>query len=376
MKSLNVLIVTMSLNYSKRGGLSRHTYELSRSLGKLGCEVYVSCMDKPENVPMSVDQKIVVPCLSPSFLDLVTFNMNLPRKTKDYHFDIIHTQGDHGFVFAFIKRKPLVTTVHGTMKLGLRVVHKHKYHLSPYFRVLTEKYTLEKADKIIVVANALGKLIRDEYGIAEEKIVYIPNAVDAEKFNPNLDGDAVRLQYDVKGPLLLSVARLRPGRFVKRLIPAMHRVVAEIPKAKLIVVGDGPLRKSLEKFRDQQGLTEKIVFVGAKDDDELPLFYAAADIVVLPIVFIPPEKEFTVLEAMASGKPVVYVNRIGSTKTRASGIIEANSERDFVNSTICLLQDEKKRKKLGLASRKAIVSGFSWEKVAKKTLEVYESLVQ
>lgn len=370
-------MIAMHLDYRIHGGLSRHTFELCKALKKLRCHVYVSTM---ENDYMDIDNKIGVPSFPPvTFLDFLSFNMNLPRKTRDYDIDVIHSQADHGVVFALMKKSPLVVTVHTSLKIGLRAVSAARYHPSPYFRALTEKYTFMKADKIIVVSKSLGKSIQNDYGVEEEKIVFIPNAVDVEKFNPNLDGEVVRKKYDVNGPLLVCVTRLDAGRFIEKLIPMVMTVKKEIPNIKLIIVGDGSSKQSLERLRERHALTKNVILAGAKGDDELPYFYAAADLCVSPMVYAPAMKEFNVLEAMACGKALIYVNRIGpenGEELMTKGIpIAVKNDEDFAKSIIFLLQNEKKRKELGSVARKAIMKSFSWEKVAEKTIEIYNSLI-
>lgn len=376
-KSLRILMVAMHLDYRIHGGLSRHTYELCKALDRLGCQVYVACM---KNDLMDIKNRIRVSSFPPiTFLDFLSFNVNLLRKTRGYDIDVVHSQGDRGFIFALMNRKPLVVTAHTSMKIGLLAVPKARQHPSPYLRVLTEKYTFMNADKVIVVSTSIGKFIQKECGVKEEKIVYIPNAVDVERFNPNIDGEVIRKKYNVDGPLLLCVTRLDRGRFVEKLIPIVKTVAREIPNVKLIIVGDGPSRRSLERLRASYGLTKNVILVGAKDDNELPYFYAAADLYVLPMVYPPARKEFSVLEAMASGKAVIYVDRVGYDNAEESisngNPIATRDEKDFARSIVYLLQDEEKRKKLGSIGRRAIVKFFSWEKVAEKTVDVYQSLV-
>jgi len=382
-KTLKILMIAMSLDYRIHGGLSRHTYELCKALNKLGCHVYVSCM---ENDLMNIKNKIRVPSLPGtgfSFLDFLSFNTNLPRKTRTYDINIIHSQGDHGFVFALIKKKPFIVTAHASYRIGLQVVPSLRHHPSPYFRVLAEKYTFMKADKVVVVSRSVGKSIQNDYGVKEENIVFIPNGVDTRKFNPNIDGEIFRKKYEVNGPLLLCVTRLAIGRFVHDLIPMVKAVAKEIPQVKTIIVGDGPLRHYLERLRDQQGLTKSIIFVGAKGDDQLPHFYNAADLYILPVIY--SEKEFTMLEALACGKPVVYTRRIkmqiedeevyNAKCALNSPIIAVNNNKDFASCIAYLLQNEKNRKALGLAARKTITEHFSWEKIAQKTIDIYKSVL-
>jgi len=329
---------------------------------------------------MDINNKIKVPAFpNITFLDFLSFNINLPRKIRDYDIDIVHSQGDRGFIFALMKNRPLVVTAHSSIKIGLRAVPRFRFHPSPYFRILTEKYTFMKADKVIAVSKSTGMALQNDYGVNKEKIVCIPNAVDVEKFNPNLNREIIQRKYEVNGPLLLCVTRLDAGRYVEKLIPMVKAVKKEISNIKLIIVGDGPSRQSLQKLCVRHSLTKNVTLTGYKGDEELPYFYAAADLCVQPMVYTPAIKEMNVLEAMACGKVLIYVDRMGPEKVEEliseGNPVAVSNDKDFVESIIYLLQNEKQRKELGMIARKAIMERFSWEKVAEKTIEVYKSVI-
>ena len=368
----------MHLDYRIHGGLSRHTYELSKALDKFGCQVLVSCI---ENDLMAIKNKISVPSihLHERTLDFLSFNFNLKRKIQDLNINVIHSQGDRGFIFAINKKNPLIVTAHTSLKIGLKALSKSRYHPSPYLRVLTEKCVLTKADKIIVVSESLGDSLREDYHIAEEKIVYIPNAVDVKKFNPQVNPDIIRKKFDINGPLLLCVARLENGRFVEKLIPTIQKVKKEVSNVKLILVGDGPARKHFEELIKYHGLEKNIILAGARGDEELPFFYAAADLCISPMVYSPAKKEFNVLEALASGKLLIYVNRLGHNDgdevITKENPLSVENDKDFAFSIIDSLQNKRKTRTLGLMGRKAIVNSYSWERVAKETIKVYKSVI-
>jgi len=383
---LKVLMIAKFINYTIHGGLSRHTFELCKALKKQGCQVFMACMSKPENTVMNIENKILVPCFPLSFVDLISFNLNMLKKIRGYDIDILHSQLTDGFIFSIVKKTPFVVTVHASGVKAIQNIPKLRYHIVPYATVLLEKCIYKKADKIIVVSMYDAESIQSDYGIEEKKVVYIPNGVDTQKFNPHINGEAIRKEYGVNGPLLLCVTRLALGRFVDNLIPMVKAVAKEIPHIKTIVVGDGPLRHSLEKLRDEQGLNKNIIFVGAKGDDELPHFYNATDLYILPGAHSPPTKEFTVLEALACGKPVIYTNRIkveieteyiyDKNQALNTPIIAVNNNEDFSSCVVHLLQNEKKRKSLSSVARKTIEEHHSWESVAEKTIDVYRSLLR
>jgi glycosyltransferase involved in cell wall biosynthesis len=372
-------MIAKSINPAFGGGISRHTYELVKALKKRGCDVTVACVRKSENNMMNVNNKVLVSYFHLPILDLISFNLNMLRKNLN-NVDIVHSQLSDGFIFSVVKKAPFVVTAHTSGVSDIRYVPKLSRHLVPYATCIVEKSMYRKADKIIAVSGYVAESIQSEYGVNKNKIVIITNGVDTEKFRPNINAEVIRNKYNINGPLLLCVTRLAIGRFVEDLIPIAKAVSKEIPNVKIMIVGDGPLKHYLEKLRNQQGLTEKVIFVG-RISDELPYFYNAADLCFLPGAHNPIE--LTMLEAWACGKSVVYIKRIkteddqlyNKTYSYENPIIAVNNIKEFVNSVLYLLKNENERKSLGIAARNTVIKHFSWERIAEKTINVYQSLL-
>lgn len=113
-----------------------------------------------------------------------------------------------------------------------------------------------------------------------------------------------------EGPLLVTVKRLHPVAGHEDLLHAMRRVVSAFPAAHLLVIGDGPLRSSLERLAAQLDLGGRVHFLGAVVNELLPRYLSAADLFVLPSRL---ESWGTVmLEALACGTPVVATPTAGA----------------------------------------------------------------
>jgi len=370
---MSIQMIVNSLNYSIRGGVARHTYELSKALSKIGCKVIVSCMKIPENLHLDLKGKMLLPTLRKPVLDILSFNLCLLRKSAHFEVNIIHSQGPYGFIFALTKRKPFVVTVHGVISQILRDFPSLRYHLSPNAMLLFERIVINKADKIIAVSDDIRKRILSKYKVAEAKITVIPNGVDVERFNPYLDTQSIFTKYNIRRPLILCVNRLETARNVHSLIFMMKEVTREIPSATLIIAGDGPLKRKLEELRNHYGLTKNILFVGALTDEQLPYYYAAADLYVLPLA-----PGLSALEAMASGKAVVCLSKgdfAVEGLINGKNIIITQNNASFTSNVINLLQDEAKRREIGLAARKTVVENYAWAKIAQKTIELYKELL-
>jgi len=372
-------MVARSINYAYGGGIARHTYELVNSLKKQGCEVTVACMDRPANNAIDIGNKILVSYTPLYFLDLISFNSNMLRKKLYNDVDIIHSQASDAFIFSVVKKVPFVVTAHNSGIKELQWVPKLRYHLTPYVTCMLEKYMYRRADGIIAVFKYTAESIHEDYGVSKKKIFLLPNGVDTQEFRPGLNAKFIKEKYDINGPLLLCVTRLAIGKFVEGLITIAKAVSKEIPDVKIMIVGGGPLKRYLENLRDKHGLRDKMIFVG-KIKDELPYFYNAADLCFIPMA---RERGFTLFEACSCGKPVVYINitekhnELAYDKTHSykSPIIAVNSVKDFVSSVIYLLRNDDERKELGKLARKMAIEHLSWEKIAERTINIYEFLL-
>jgi glycosyltransferase involved in cell wall biosynthesis len=142
-----------------------------------------------------------------------------------------------------------------------------------------------------------------------------------------------------------------------------------------LIVGAGYLGEELK--RTAKRLNQRIIFLNRVSDDLLPLYYAAADVVALPSLYEggPP---LTLLEAMASGKPVVTTNLPPMTELADNSTavtMNPNNSELFVEKITSLLLNEQYRRVLGSKARSRVVECFTWEKVAEETEKVYEEAV-
>ncbi|MGE0871055.1 MAG: glycosyltransferase family 4 protein [Kofleriaceae bacterium] len=184
---------------------------------------------------------------------------------------------------------PCVVKLHGS---DINVIAK-----LPGPRRLTS-WALPQASRVVAVSRALGEAAV-ALGVSRDRIDIVMNGVDAELFHPR-DRAAARseLALPLDVPIALYVGNLKSDKGVLDLATAWQTVSRSLPQAVLVVVGDGPARATLHAAR-----TEQMRLVGAHPLDDIPLFMAAADLLVLP-----SHAEGTpnvVLEALACGRRVV-----------------------------------------------------------------------
>jgi glycosyltransferase involved in cell wall biosynthesis len=154
-----------------------------------------------------------------------------------------------------------------------------------------------------------------ETGLAapEDPVVYAP--VD-EMFTAPADDarEAARRALGISGPTLLTVKRLHPVGGYDVLLKALAVLAPRVPDARLFIAGSGELRPQLERQAEAAGIASRIRFLGLVDNRQLPSYYAAADLFVLPSRL---ESWGTVmLEALACGTPVVATATAGAMEAR------------------------------------------------------------
>jgi len=258
-------------------------------------------------------------------------------------------------------------------------VHEKPSSLRGVKRVLV-KWASQRAKAVITVSKFIARDM-EILGVDSKKIWPVLNTVDAERFNPHASGEAIRREFGVKPDELLVVV---VGRIVKEkgqwdLIEAMAMVKERCPKAKALLVGwsppgDGYLEE-LRSYRDTLGLADTVIF--GKPRTDIPEVTAAADVVAVPSTKSDP-CPLVVLEAMASGKPVVgtITGGIPEMLVEGTGLLAPPREpAALAGALITLLSDASLRRRLGEAARRRVERDFYEGRLAEQVSEVYRAVV-
>lgn len=211
------------------------------------------------------------------------------------------------------------------------------------------------------------------------KVVVIPNGVDCARFSPKKNGQKIRERFGIgSSKLVLFVGALTRWHRYKGLdvlIKAFRPVMLQCKDARLLVVGDGELRQFYQKLARRLDFYNEILFVGDVPDEELPQFYAASDVCVLPSLDRSEGFGLTLLEANASGKPVVASNVGGVAsliRDQVNGLlVPAGDHAKLSQALLRLLLNDRLRESMAENARMSAES-YDWRIVLKKTLEVYE----
>jgi glycosyltransferase involved in cell wall biosynthesis len=228
------------------------------------------------------------------------------------------------------------------------------------FRRLSRRVWRE-ADAVVAVSEGLRELA---IGTCPDLCVQvIPNAADTVRFTPGAP---------VEPYTVLFVGRLIPRKRVEDLLSAFRDVLARIPSARLVIVGEGPEAARLESVARSTSLGEAVHFAGHVPRETLPELYRRASVFVLP-----SEREGmpnAQLEAMASGLPLVTTASARNLLDGNGVAIRPGHPSEIAESLIRYGLDNELRRAHGRRSRE-LAEGTSWSTVAEWYLGIYRSLV-
>ncbi len=199
--------------------------------------------------------------------------------------------------------------------------------------------------------------------------------IETERFaeTEQVRGDAQRLRrHHDDLPLLLFIGRLRHYKGVDVLIRAMHRI-----KAKLLIIGTGPMQEAWQNLAQAEGLVDKVFFLGDASERESLAARYAAELFVLPSTNRAEALGIVQLEAMACGMPVVctelgtgtsYVNRNGVTGV----VVSPNDPQALAAAINRLLVSPALRAKMGAEGRRRVREAFSFHSMIDSTIAFYQ----
>ena len=384
LKKPKICIVTAHF-FPSIGGVQTSILELARRLVKKGLEVEIHASNMASAPQVEDLEGITVIRHTMLFRMLrATVNPAIPvgiMKRKDA--DIIHvvstypTISDLGLFLARISRKPVVLAHHFDGEgYGLLGCIFQKVYLPLFakwvnwFATIAVSSTRSYAD----TSPVLGRI--------RKPLVVIPNGVDLQRFNPSLDGREGRRRFNIseEARVLLFVGRLVPCKGLEYLIESVSKVLDEHKDVVLMIVGEGELKRELMALTRRMGLEKNVVFTGQVDGSMLPLCYAASDIFVLPSVSRLEAFGIVLIEAMASGKPVISTTIPGAREVVIPGetglIVPPGDSESLANAMATLLRNDKLRYEMGCRARSLAERKYDWTDVANQYLRVYEAALQ
>jgi glycosyltransferase involved in cell wall biosynthesis len=228
-------------------------------------------------------------------------------------------------------------------------------------------------DGFIGCAKPHGEYLARAEGCPKHKVFVIPNGVDVERFRPlpTPPGLCEQIGLPADAPAAAIVAALRPEKNHELFLRAAARVIARVPTARFLVIGDGPRRPLLEQLATELGIADSIHFLGTRSD--VPQLLSLVDGLLLTSHM--EANPVSILEGLACGKPVI-ATRVGSIPEtvhdgRNGFLVDPGSEEQLADRTIALFEDRALARTLGAAGRDGVVADWSLQRM----VDGYQDLI-
>ncbi len=257
-------------------------------------------------------------------------------------------------------------------------------NLEPLAKTI-EKFNFSKADKIMVVSEALKDYVIKK-GASNRKVLILPNAVNSELFNPQVVAtDSVpKMLNNQKGKkfVLGFVGSLKPWHGIRLLTETFLKLYQQDKTYHLLIVGEGPEKKFLEDVQKKNHLNGALTLLGAVPHHRIPGLIQNMDVALAPYpklkhFYFSPLKLF---EYMAVGKPVVASNSgqiRNIIKHGQDGLLfSPGNQKSLIQQIEILRNNPHLRQTLGEKAAHKVLKNYVWEKNAKRVLDAAEQLIE
>jgi D-inositol-3-phosphate glycosyltransferase len=246
-------------------------------------------------------------------------------------------------------------------------------------RLTNEKKLAKQCDRIIVPTQKDKEYLIQYYNAPCDHIRIVPCGVDFERFKPQGKISARRqLALPIDDPMILYVGRFTPIKGLDRLLKSFSFMRRPSRSQLVMVGGDGgrsPMSQRLEKSAMAFQIQDRMVFAGRVDQQILPLYYSAADVLAVPSYY--ESFGLVALEALACGTPVV-TTPVGAmkeiVKDGVTGCVAADSDPRHFAECIEAVLVKQQQNGLSPSIIRASVSEFTWARSASLLLDAYQSV--
>ncbi len=377
------------------GGMSVYVREVARRLASKGHYVDIfTRLQHPSAVemiqPFENVRIVHLPAGAPGLLPHSALNFHLEeffqnlerfRASEEIAYDLVHSHyylsGQIGSLARNHWRVPHAFMFHTLGVLKNRIASSPK---EPGLRIAAEKRLAVECDLIFAATEREKRQLVELYGASPGKIHVVPCGVDTEKFQTAERSESrARLELREGEPVILYVGRFDPIKGVDRLLAAASILRRELRPRVVLVGGGGENASEERKLRalcSELSLNDCVTFAGRKVHDELPDYYRAADVLVLPSHY--ESFGLVVLEALACGAPVVAM-RVGVVedivRSGVNGWVLSENTPEHLAEGVRRVLDAKKNRGMSADSIRSSVRDYDWDFVARSVDEEYRALL-
>ena len=385
---MRVIYITLE-NLSLHKGSVVHIREVVSGLRKLGHEVgLVACSwGKFEKADCFYNlQKLPSFKKQPHILSSLLLFIYLLRILSRY--DVIYARDYHAVIVALIPRiifrKRLVFEVNGLANEEQRLKRESVFNWIVSFLICAaERIATKYSDRVVSVTPQIAAYLRERFDCISEKIEVIANGVNMDMFHPIQDEKLLshwrqKLKIWSEEKVVVFVGNLAPWQGVDDLIRVAPSLTTKLERIKFLIIGDGVLRKDLEREVQRLGMSDYFLFTGMVEHDQIPYCINMADVcIVLKKRLQSGYSPIKVYEYMACGKPVIASRVEGLEFIEIEGVgrlVEPGDSLSLEKTIIDLLLDPRKRADMGKRGIWLVRERFSWNSVTLKIEDILKKL--
>ena len=395
-----------SVEGKETGGMNVYVLQLSRQLAALGyhIDMFTRCHDVDNCTVTQVEPNLRLMHLPSApvdgsvskqdlihYLDEFVANFLAFTTAEDIEYDVFHC---HYYLSGLVGLKlrdkypalsPLVMTFH-TLALMKNLVARSEQEQETQERIEAEYQLGQAVDKIIVPSESAKQYLASLYETPDEKITVVPPGYNRAVFRP-IDKERARCKIgaDATHKILLFVGRIEPLKGIDVLMYALKILTHKHPEWTIclwVLGGDitqrmsdrSPELRRLEQLRKTLHLDNVVKFVGQKPQEELPYYYNAAEVVVMPSNY--ESFGMAAMESMACGVPVIITNVSGIStlmdEQQRALVTSAHHPLLLAARIEELLVDDEMHHQLGQSLHQQ-VQHLAWEKIANQIAAIYQT---
>jgi len=265
---------------------------------------------------------------------------------------------------------------------------RHWGHPLKYEALATriELLNLRGADLVVVVSRAMNDELR-ERGVPVDRILVNPNAVDADRYSPEIDGSRVVERLGWRGTIVIGfIGTFGPWHGAHVLAQAFVELLRDRPAyrdtVRLLMIGDGAGRSAAQQILTSAGLDDRVAFTGLLPQEQGPSYLAACDILASPHVPNPDGSPFfgsptKLFEYMAMGKAIVAsdLDQIGEVLRHGETgwLVPPGDVTGLARGLAHLVDDRPLRAALGAAARRDVLARHTWRAHVRRTMDALRS---
>ncbi len=230
---------------------------------------------------------------------------------------------------------------------------------------------MRRADRIVGITKSVLNTTVPKQMSYKSKVIY--NGVDAERFKSRNGNSRVKkLREDIGGEeIILNVARFTGQKGQTYLLRAFSEIAKERNRAKLVMIGNGPLKKRLRRETERLGIGRNVLMLSDVKEEALPLYYDSADAFALPSLYEPAS--LALLEALSSGVPTV-ASKVGGIPEmmKDCGLYSRPRDHKSIQKAMdTLLSERNLSRRLSESGRRLMRREHDWDRIANE----YEALL-